>query len=92
MSEYITIDVEPTEDPQVVIIHTNLTLAPGGDESYPDAARGETGSPLAQALFAIDGVSALTIAGGDLIVTRSPDMELFSLVDEIDAALKDFFL
>ncbi len=92
MSEYITIDVELTEDPQIVIIHTNLNLAPAGDEHYPDAASGQAGSPLAQAIFAIDGITALTITGGDLMVTRSPEMELFLLVDEIDAALKDFFL
>lgn len=92
MSEYITIDVEPTENPQVVIIHTNQNLAPAGDEHYPDPASGETGSPLAQALFAVDGIIALTITGNDLIVSHHPDVELFALIDEIDTALKDFFL
>ena len=92
MSEYITIDMEPTDDPGVVIFHTNLNLAPDGVEDYPDRTRGEAGSPLAQAIFVIEGILALTLSGSDLIITWDGELELFHLADELDAALKDFFL
>lgn len=92
MSEYITIDTEPTDDPDVLIVETNQSLAPEGREDYPDAASGEEGSPLAQALFTIEGIAALTLEGTTLIVRRAPEAEWFALMDEISAALKDFFL
>ncbi|GAB4575118.1 MAG: hypothetical protein Kow0077_25070 [Anaerolineae bacterium] len=92
MSEYITLDVEDTEDPQTVVIKTNLLLAPDGPEHYDDRVSGEHGSPLAQTIFAIAGVQALTLEENDMIITFSPETELFVLVDELDAALKDFFL
>jgi hypothetical protein len=92
MSEYISLETEQTDKPNVVIIHTNLNLAPDGPEVYPNLESGEEGSPLAQTLFIIDGILALTIQDGDLIITHEPELELFVLVDEVDAALKDFFL
>lgn len=92
MSEYISIEAEPTDQPNTVLIRTNLTLAPDGIEVYPDLAAGEIGSPLAQTIFAIDGVLGLTIDGTDLLIQHTDDLELFVLVDELDAALKDFFL
>ena len=92
MSEYITFDIEPTEDPTTVIIRTNQTLATEGREVYPDMDSGEEGSPIAQLIFAIDGVEALIIDGTDLTITHSPELELFHLVDEIRTALTDFFL
>ena len=92
MSEYITVDIETTDDPQLVIIHTNQKLAPDGREDYPDIASGEEGSPLAQSLFTIDGLQALIIEDGDLRITCGPELELFSLIDEVRAILTDFFL
>ncbi|MBN2469217.1 MAG: NifU N-terminal domain-containing protein [Anaerolineae bacterium] len=92
MSEYISIEAEPTEQPNTVLIRTNLTLAPDGIEIYPDLASGEEGSPLAQTIFAIEGVLALTLDGSEMLIHHTDDLQLFVLVDEIDAALKDFFL
>jgi hypothetical protein len=92
MSEYITLDAEPAGEPDTLLITTNLRLAPAAREEYPDALRGEEGSPLAQAIFAIDGILALTIDTDTLHVRHRPDLEMFTLVDEIHAALADFFL
>ena len=61
MSEYITIDVEPTEAPDVVIIHTNQRLTTEGEENYESVDEGEVGSPLAQTLFSIEGIRALKL-------------------------------
>jgi hypothetical protein len=93
MSEYINVDVEyDDDDPDVARLKTNLDLAPEGDESYPDREAGEEGSTLAQFLFEIEGLAALSIAGGTLTVHRNPDVEWYALVDEITSALKAFFL
>jgi hypothetical protein len=92
MSEYITLDAEPAGEDDTLLIRTNLRLAPDGREDYPDARHGEEGSPLAQAIFAIDGILALTIDADTLLVRHRPDLELFTLVDEIHGALTDFFL
>ena len=92
MSEYISVDVEYSDDPDLVRIVTNLRLAPSGAESYVDRDGGDVGSPLAQTLFSIDGLAALDIEDNCLTVRRNPDTEWYALIDEITEALKDFFL
>jgi hypothetical protein len=92
MSEYITVSAQSGDDPDLVQLITNLNLVPDGPESYASRDEGDSGSPLAQALFGIDGLAALDIDGGTLIVRRDPDVEWHMLIDEITAALKDFFL
>jgi hypothetical protein len=92
MSEYIAVDVEQDDDPDVMRLITNLALAPDGPESYPDRESGESGSPLAQILFEIEGLAALDIAGKTLIARRTPETEWPALIDDITSALKEFFL
>jgi hypothetical protein len=92
MSEYITVDVETTGDPERMKLITNLNLAPDGPESYANREEGDQGSPLAQTLFGIDGLAALDIEGDAMLVRREPGVEWPALVDDITAALKDFFL
>lgn len=93
MSEYITIQPEYDEgDPDRAWLITNLPLAPDGSESYANRTEGDEGSPLAQALFTIDGLLALAIDGSVLTVQRDPEMEWHILIEEITDALKDFFL
>lgn len=92
MSEYITINTEATDDEDILIVQTNQRLTLEDEEVYLDAAHGEEGSPLAQTLFAIDGLQALTIEDQHLVIRRDPTVEWYVLIDEISAALKDFFL
>ena len=92
MSEYITLDFEPADQPNVVVVQTNQKLAPDGTEVYPDLASGDEGSPLAQMLFAIEGVLALTLEASAMTITYAEDCQLFTLIDEVRAVLTDFFL
>jgi hypothetical protein len=92
MSEYISLNPEYGLDPDLVTLITNLDLAPEGVERYANRAEGEEGSPLAQFLFQIEGLAALEIDGKRLIVRRAPEAEWHALLDEIAAALKEFFL
>ncbi len=92
MSEYIAIEPQYGDDPDVVTIITNLRLAPDGPQSYVNRDEGDEGTPLAQTLFGIDGLIALDIEGSTLVVRRDPEFEWHVLIDEITNALKDFFL
>jgi hypothetical protein len=93
MSEYFTLEVEPTADPDVVELITNQTLTEGSDEVYPNAAAGEVGSPIAQTLFnAVDGLQALTLTEDALLVRRDPSVPWEALIDDVRDALRDFFL
>jgi Scaffold protein Nfu/NifU N terminal len=92
MSEYITVEAESTDDPDLMKLRTNLNLAPDGPETYASRDEGDEGSPLAQTLFGIDGLAALDIEGGTLTARRDPEAEWHALIDDITEALKDFFL
>lgn len=93
MSEYFTLEVEPTDNPDIREFITNQRLSDGGEEHYADAASGEMGSPIAQVLFhAVDGIHSLTIDDDTLIVRRQPDVLWEALIDDIRDCLRDFFL
>ena len=92
MSEYIEIETEESDDGQRIRFYTNLCLAEGESEDYDSPESMEEGSPVAQALAIIDGIAHLRIDGSDLIITRQPEVEWYVIVEEVSAALKDFFL
>ena len=92
MSEYIEIEAEATDDPDIMILQSNLVLADGERESYDSAAAMEEGSPLAQALAVIPGISSLVIDGGAMTVTGDGDTPWHIIIADISAAVKDFFL
>ncbi len=92
MSEYVTVETRPTGDPDVLEIVTNQTLTEDDEEVYDTPEAGDEGSPLAQTLFVVEGIRALTIMERALLVTRDPDMPWEDIVDEVRDALRDFFL
>lgn len=92
MSEYIEIETEASDDGKRIIIYTNLRLAEGDVEYYDSRESREEGSPVAQALAMIDGIARLRIEDSDLIITQEPDVEWHIIVENVSAALKDFFL
>lgn len=93
MSEYFTVETEPTDDPNTIELITNHTLEIDGEEVYETPEAGEIGSPLAQTVFfGVDGVRALRIQGESLFVTRDPAVPWEAIVDDVRDALRDFFL
>ena len=93
MSEYVTVEAQATDDPDVLELVTNQTLAPDGDEVYDDFEAGDEVTPIAQMLFdGIRGIRALTITEHTLLITRDPDIPWEEIVDEVRDALRDFFL
>lgn len=91
MSEYVTVESRPTDNPDVLEIVTNQTLAED-EEIYNSPEAGDEGSPLAQTLFGVEGIRALTITESTLRITRDPDVPWEDIVDEVRDALRDFFL
>lgn len=92
MSEYIEIESESIEDPAGVLIHTNLTLAPDGKETYHSLPEMEEGSPLAQMLSAVVGLQSLEIDGSQIIATYDPDVPPHIIIADISDVIKEFFL
>ena len=92
MSEYIQIQVEPTDHPDRMLLSTNVSLALEGREEYHSHADGDQGSALAQTLFAIPGLAGVIMDGTDLILTREPGVEWHDLIEDVSDALRDFFL
>ena len=93
MSEYVEVDYELTDDPNVVIIITNVTLSSDGErEVYATPEEGDEGSPLAQALFVIPGVQALILDASEMEVRRDPEVPWYDLIEDVRDALRDFFL
>lgn len=92
MSEYIEIETETSEDGKRIFVYTNLRLAEEDFEEYGSREAMEEGSPVAQTLAMIDGIAHLRIEESDLIITREADAEWYLIVEDVSAALKDFFL
>ena len=93
MSEYVKVEPEPTDDPDVMELYVNQTLTSGAEEIYETPDDGEMGSPIAQMLFdGIDGINSLIIREDCLVVTRDPKIPWEDIIDEIRDALRDFFL
>lgn len=92
MSEYIEIEGE-LGDGGLILFHTNLMLtAEPGEEYYTTPAELEEGSPVAQALAAIEGIETMTICGGEIMISTHPDADWHAVIADVTAALKDFFL
>ena len=92
MSEYIEIVEEPTDDPDIMIFQTNLTLAEDAPEAYDSVEAMEVGSPVAQALSVIEDIDAAWLDDDTLTIRRQPDAGWYAIVADVSAVLKDFFL
>ena len=93
VSEYVTVESEPGDDPQLIEIYTNQRLTAAESEHYADVTEGECGSTVAQMLYDnVPGIGALTITDDSLLIRRLPDYTHEEIVDAVRAALRDFFL
>jgi hypothetical protein len=92
MSEYIEIEVEFSDDDDVLFVATNLKLSAEASETYDSLEAMEEGSPIAQAMSVIQGIVHLGIEGSEMVVRRDPKAPWHVIVADISAVLKDFFL
>ncbi|GAB1422359.1 hypothetical protein MASR2M15_25890 [Anaerolineales bacterium] len=92
MSEYVSLQVEYSDDPAEIEIKINQRLTDMEQEMYASIEEGELGSPIAQMLFQIEGIRAMTIYPDTLIIWRELDTAWEIIVDEVRDALRDFYL
>ena len=93
MSEYVTVEVEFSEDPDVVDLYINQTLTEQSEEHYANPQQGDLGSPIAQMLFAaVDGIKTLTITEDRLAITREGGYPWEAIIDDVRDALRDWYL
>ncbi len=93
MSEYVMVEVEFSDDPDIADLYVNQILTQAETEVYASAKAGDEGSPLAQMLFAAaDGIKALTIAEDCLTITRDTLFPWETIIDEVRDALRDWYL
>lgn len=93
MSEYVTVEVEYSDDPRVAELYVNQTLTEVKEERYLNPQEGDMGSPIAQLLYAaVDGIERLTIESDRLTITRAPDHPWETIIDETRDALRDWYL
>jgi hypothetical protein len=93
MSEYVTVEVEYTNNPTVADLFVNQILTHEDEEVYSSPQEGEVGSPVAQMLFtAVDGILQLTITEDCLTITRADDYTWEMIIDEVRDALRDWYL
>lgn len=81
---------QPTPNPNSVKFILDRPVVASGSESYMSAEAAEK-SPVASALFALDGVVSVFMLGNFITVTKSPDAAWESLVGQIEQVLESHF-
>jgi len=86
------IQTESTPNPDVIKFLPGKTVLEAGTKQFANVSEAKV-SPLAEALFAIDGVTALFFGSDFLTVRRDPDGDLIwaQLKAPILAAIMDFY-
>ncbi len=89
-TDRVTVDLEFTPNPNSLKYLTNPPLLEKGAATFKDASMAKGKSPLAEKLFALDGVNAVMIAQNFVTVTIASFDRLTELNDEIMHTVKDF--
>ena len=93
MSEYIEIEAELDEEDNTLIhFYTNLPLAPEQVEQYLSVEAMAEGSAVAQAIAAVEGILTLELSGSTILIRREEEMPEYTIIADVSAILKDFFL
>ena len=92
MSEYVTVEVEFSDDSDTAELYVNQSLS-DDEEYYGSPAAGDLGSPIAQMLFsAVDGIHSLTISQDCLTIKKVAEYPWEAIIDDVRDALRDWFL
>ena len=84
------IQTEATPNPQVLKFLPGRELLPGGSREFTDVAEAAA-SPLARALFRVEGVTRVYFGDAFLTVTKDPDADWAYLKAPILAEIMDHF-
>lgn len=92
MSEYIEIVWDELDAGDQLLLQTTLRLTEGPKERYDSSAEMDEGSPLAQALARVGGLTALELHGSEMKIQRDLEWEWYNLIEDVRAVLREFFL
>ena len=81
------ISVHGTPNPNAAKFVLDREVPGEGSRSYFDA-KSASGDPLAERLFAIDGVRALLLVENFITVTKTDEIEWPDLVEHIETAIR----
>lgn len=84
------IQTEDTPNPSTLKFLPGRAVIPSGSVEYRDAYSAQT-SPLAEALFAVDGVTSVLLAHDFLSVTKADDKSWVALKPALLATIMDYF-
>jgi Fe-S cluster biogenesis protein NfuA len=90
MDEPLKIAGELTPDPTVCLFHLNRPLAEDLTLSFRNKEEGD-GSPLVDALFAIEGVAQVAVSGSTITVTKNSQMPWPHLAPDIARAIRGVY-
>ena len=84
------IQTEPAANPAIMKFLPGCAVMPSGTADFPDMSASAQ-SPLAQRLFAIEGVTGVSLDTVSITITKSDDQEWQSLKPTILSAIMDHF-
>ncbi|XP_060184098.1 nifU-like protein 5, mitochondrial isoform X2 [Lycium barbarum] len=84
------IQTQSTPNPLSLMFYPGKSVVEGGSADFPNA-RSAMNSPLAKALFGIDGVTRVFFGSDFITVTKTDDASWDLLKPEIFAAIMDFY-
>lgn len=87
----LTIRTERTPNPNSLKYNVGRLLIPGGSANFPTAETAKGRSPLAERLFAVEGVTGVYIGSDFFTITRAEDKDWSALNEGIAPALEAFF-
>lgn len=84
------VNYQPTPNPNSMKFVLDRTVVDSGSESYMNAEAAKK-SPLASALFALEGVTAVFMLGNFVTVTKAPDADWGALVPRVTEVIESHF-
>lgn len=81
---------QPTPNPNSMKFTLDRQVVESGSESYMNAEAAEK-SPLASALFKLNGVASLFMLGNFITVNKAPEAAWDDLVPQVEEALRAHF-
>ncbi len=85
------IQTEQTPNPATLKFLPGKTVLEAGTADFPDGQSAVGKSPLAEALFSIEGISAVFFGSDFITVTKNDAMEWYILKPSVLGAIMEFF-
>jgi hypothetical protein len=87
VTEPIEVWREPTPNPNALKFTLNRTVTEGRSKTYA-SAEAAAASPLAQALFEVEGVKSLFFLNNFITVTRQPGSDWTPIARQVDERIR----